>query len=295
MRTDVLRNFVALSDEKSMTRTAKRLHISQPTLSRQMSALEDDLGKQLYIREEGIIKLTVDGQILYDYATSIVELEDRARTAIAHSDEHVTGTVYIGHGDSNSMQYLFQAMSNVRERHRGVTFNLVSGDTHSLVEKLNQGSIDFMQECGARQRGRYLALPLPGQDTIAALVGPQSRLFGLEKVTPSDLAGEDLVVSKQLLESDVMRDWAGDQYPQLRSIVNFNLGMTVVDLAEYGSTCVIGYQELAERYYGQAIDCIPLDPPIVDESAIVWRKNRPLSPAAQAFLDALRAICAAAD
>ena len=290
MRTEVLRNFVVLADEKSMTVAAKRLHISQPALSRQMAALEEDLGRQLYTREDGAIKLTQEGRILYEHALSITELETRAREAIIHSDEQVSGTVYIGYGDASAMGLVFQAMSDVRDAYPNVVFNLVSGDTSLLIDMLGTGAIDFMLECGMRTRGRYQSLSLPGGETIAAVVGRSSRLYGKERVTPQDLLGENLVISRQFFESAVMREWAGATHQLLKVAVFFNLGMSMFQLAEFGTGCVIAYKELAENFYGGDIRCIPLDPPLHDSCGIVWRKNRTLSPTALAFIEAMERV-----
>lgn len=292
MRTDVLHNFVVLANEKSMTKAAKQLHISQPTLSRQMSALEEDLGKQLYNREDGVIKLTANGRILYDYAISIIELESRARQDIAYSDGQVSGLVYIGCGGTSAMTYVCQAVIDVQKRYPNIEFNLVSGDTSTLIEKLNQGSIDFMLECDLKNRGRYNTMVLPGHDTICMVVGPKSTLYDLESVTPSDLVQANVVASRQLLGGSLMREWAGDEYTSIRPSVFFDLGTGTIELAITGTACILAYQEVAEPMCaGTPLRCIPMDPPIFDVCGLVWRKNRKLSHAAQVFLETLLRVC----
>jgi DNA-binding transcriptional LysR family regulator len=287
-RIESLANFVVVADEGNITKAARKLHIAQPTLSRQLMSLEEEFGHELYERREGTVALTEEGRILYDYAKVIGDAYSRAKSAMDCGESSLTGTVYLGYGETQALDTVFHAMALTRERYQGVSFHLTLGDTNELIEQVNRGSLDFMLECSPRSRRRYETYLLPGKDTWAFAVGSGSPLYSRTTITPSDLENADVVVSRQVLNSGRLKEWAGAHYHPESIAVTFNLGTTIAGLVARGAGICLVYREMMEPLVSNKVKILPLDPPIYDESGLSWRKGRALTPVASAFLEVVR-------
>ena len=272
LRVESLRNFAVLAETGSMTAAAASLHISQPALSRQVAALEKEMGHQLYRREAGAIRLTHEGRVLYDYAKSIAELADRAREGMDAAKGEVAGAVYLGYGESGATSLLARAAKLTRQRHPHVEFHLTSGDAGDLIESLDRGSLDFMVECGLKEREDH---PLASAGRIRA----------------ADLEGVDVVVARQAWAGAVLKGWAGGSHAKMDVAATVNVGTAAAEFVRAGMGVAIGYAELFEGF-GDGLVCVPLDPPVYDRRGLMWRKDRILSPAAQAFLRQLESLVA---
>ena len=290
LRVESLKNFTVLADTGNMTAAAASLHISQPALSRQVAALEREMGHALYRREAGIIRLTQEGRVLYDYAKSIAELADRARESMGTAKDEVAGSVYLGYGESGATPLLARAAKLTREQHPHVEFHLTSGDAGDLIESLNRGSLDFMVECGLRERSRYCVLDLPGRDTWVAIMGQGHPLANRAHIRATDLEGVNVVVARQAWAGAVLKGWAGDSYAKMEVVATVNVGTAAIELVQAGLGVAIGYAELIDRFETSSLVCIPLDPPIYDKRGLMWRKDRILSPASQAYLRQLESL-----
>ena len=280
-----------LAETGSMTAAAASLHISQPALSRQVAALEKEMGHQLYRREAGAIRLTHEGRVLYDYAKSIAELADRAREGMDAAKGEVAGAVYLGYGESGATSLLARAAKLTRQRHPHVEFHLTSGDAGDLIESLDRGSLDFMVECGLKERGRYRVLELPGRDTWVAAMGEDHPLASAGRIRAADLEGEDVVVARQAWAGAVLKGWAGGSHAKMDVAATVNVGTAAAEFVRAGMGVAIGYAELFEGF-GDGLVCVPLDPPVYDRRGLMWRKDRILTPAAQAFLRQLESLVA---
>lgn len=289
LRLEALEHFVVLCEEKSMSRAAARLRMPQSTLSRQISSLEQEFGKTLYSRRAGAIELSPEGRVLLDYAQSMSRLERRAREDIAAAGEKISGTVCLGYGQSASLPFIIEAIARTREFCPDVSFALYTGDTESLIERMNRGTLDFMMECDAHMRKRYASMALPGKNAWALAVRNDSPLASKKAIVADDLVGTNLIASRQAAGS-VLRDWAGEGFREIKVKVSFDVGASIVSLVKEGAGALLCYKELAEPLCKDFGVCIPLEPPIHDEDALIWRKDRALSPAAQAFMAALERL-----
>ena len=162
-----LRYFLALAQEGTVSNAAKALHVTQPTLSRQLADLEKGFGKQLFERGAKRIVLTDEGVRLREYAEAIVELADKAEAELAQPERAVAGDVYIGCGESDAMRIILRAAKRARDEHPGVHFHLFSGTSADLMDRFNEGLFDFMVEFEAVSRPDCLSCPLPMLDTWA--------------------------------------------------------------------------------------------------------------------------------
>nr|WP_270299550.1 LysR family transcriptional regulator [Eggerthella sinensis] len=209
MELRTLRYFLALAQEGTISNAAKALHVTQPTLSRQLADLEKGFGKRLFERGSKRIVLTDDGMRLREYAESIVELADKAEAELAQSTQSVGGDVYVGCGESDAMRLVLRAAHEVRQRYPGVHFHLFSGTSADLADRFDGGLFDFMVEFELVGRPDCRALTLPAVDTWGVLMRTDHPLASREAVRVEDLAGLPLICSRQGVKSGKMREWAG--------------------------------------------------------------------------------------
>lgn len=291
MELRTLRYFLALAQEGTISKAAKVLHVTQPTLSRQLADLEKEFGKTLFERGSKRIRLTEEGARLRDYATSIVTLADKATADLAQSSRAVTGNVYIGCGESDAMRILFRAAKRCRTQHPAVRFEMFSGTSADLEERFNDGMLDFLVEFEVVARPDCSILRLPAENEWGVLMRKDDPLASHEAIRPEDLVGRTVIGSRQGSKSGKMREWAGDLYDSLDVALVYNLGGNAAFAVEEGFGVMLCYDRLF-RLPEEGILCFkPLEPPLVSDVAIEWKRHRRLSNAAAAFLDCLEAEC----
>lgn len=227
MELRTLEYFLAVAREGNISNAAKALHITQPTLSRQLSSLEKEFGRELYTRGPKGIELTDQGSILCRYAESIVELAHKAEEDMLPSERSIGGTVHIGAGESQAMALIAQAMDEVRRTYPAVDFAIHSGTTAELKDGLVRGFYDVMLECEMREHAKMNAMRLPVTDVWGALALRDSAVGRLEGIAPSDLAGQGIIVSRQAL-AGTLRDWAGDALDRMMSSLRSTCPRTAV-------------------------------------------------------------------
>lgn len=293
MELRTLRYFLALAQEGTVSNAAKALHVTQPTLSRQLADLEKDFGKRLFERGSKRIALTDDGVRLREYAESIVELADKAEAELSQPERAVSGDVYIGCGESDVMRIILRAAKRLRAEYPGVRFHLFSGTSADLADRFDGGLLDFMVEFELVGRPDCLALPLPAVDVWGALMRKDCPLAARASVTAADLEGQPLICSRQGVKSGKMLEWAGASFDGWDVAATYNLILNASLMVEEGIGVAICYDRLVRLPDDGALCFRPLDPPLTSDIGLVWKKHRRLSRPASAFLDCLREECAA--
>ena len=292
MELRTLKYFLAVAQEGNITNAAKRLHVTQPTLSRQLADLEKDLGRQLYTRGHGGIELTAHGTMLYTYASSIIELAEKAEADIRLPEQTVSGPVHIAAGETARVGIIGRTMIEVQKRYPGITLNLYSGNSADLMDGLVRGQYDFFLECEVKTHVDMNTLILPERDVWGIATRKDNPLAKLERVRPDDLVGHPLITSQQGMTRDPLRTWARDVVDQITVTATYNLPLNCRYLAESGMGSIITYGDIFEDLPDSSLVFIPLDPPIESTQGIVWRKTLPTRQA-QVFLDTLRELIAA--
>lgn len=293
MELRTLRYFVAVVREGSITAAAKSLHVTQPTLSRQLAALEDELGHALYQRSRGGIELTEQGVILRRYAESILALADKAEEEIALPTHSISGKVHIAAGETQAMELLARAMVRTQAEYPGITFELYSGTTADLMDNFVRGFYDFLLECEIRSHVDLNTMILPHRDQWGLIVRRDNPLASLPAVTPQDLVGQPLISSRQGVRVGVLGEWLGDLADEMDVRSVYNLPLNSKFLVREGVGSEFTYRGLFETNDMSDLAFVPLDPPLYSTQGIIWRKTLPTRPA-QAFLDKLREVCAEA-
>ena len=170
MDVRVLRYFLAVAREQTISGAAEVLHMTQPPLSKQLRELEEELGKQLFYRGKRRITLTKEGMLLRKRAEEIVSLVEKTKAEVSASDEQITGDIHIGGGETESMRPIAQAVEQVQQRHPGICVHFFSGDGYDVAERLDRGLIDFGTLIEPVEVGKYDSLRLPRPDVWGLLL-----------------------------------------------------------------------------------------------------------------------------
>lgn len=203
----VLEYFLAVAREESITKAAKALSMTQPPLSRQLKELEDELGKQLFIRGNKKVTLTEEGILLRKRAEELIELMEKTKEEIRSSEERIHGTVLIGAGESDAVSFLARTARRLQMSHPDISYHLYSGDATSITEKLDHGLIDFGLLVEPVDISKYEYLRLPVKDTWGVLMRRDSPLAVKDQILAEDLWEKPLIVSHQIYDSSELSSW----------------------------------------------------------------------------------------
>ena len=284
MELRVLQYFLAVAREQSISGAAEFLHLSQPTLSRQIKDMEKELGKQLLIRGNRRITLTEEGMILCKRAEEIMELVKKTESEITLSDESIAGDIYIGAGESNSVGYIAKVANALRREYPLVHFHIESGDAQTVYEQLDKGLIDFGLLFGNIDLTKYNSISLPTKDTWGVLMPKDSELAKKDVITPNDLMKEPLIVSRQGITRGELQNWFKLPEEKLNVVATYNLLYNASLLVEEG----VGYALCLDKIINTS-NCNlcfkPLYPKLEVSMSIVWKKHQVFSKASNKFLD----------
>lgn len=286
MEFRVLRYFLAVAREQSISAAAQALHLTQPTLSRQLRELEEELGKQLMVRGSRRIELTEDGMLLRKRAEEIMELVSRTQAELSSPDEAVTGDVYIGTGETDGVRRLARAARQLRESCPGIRFHVVSGDASDVCERLDKGLLDFGVLLGDIDETKYNHIQLPMRDVWGVLMPRSSPLAELESVRPRDLWDKPLILSRQVDNKSGLYRWLGREPDQLNTVATYNLIYNASLMVDEGMGYAFTLDKLVNTT-GSQLCFRPLEPRLELGMYLVWKKYRVFSRAAELFLETL--------
>ena len=180
MEIRTLRYFLAVAREENMTRAAEALHVTQPTLSKALKSLEDELGKKLFTRHSFSIKLTDEGILLRNRAEDLVSMADRIEREFVSLDDITGGDLYFGLAESFQIRYLAHAIHSFKQIYPGLRYHITSGDSEQVLEKLDKGLLDFVVLVETPDAGKYEFLVFP-EDDVWGLVMPEDDLLAKKK------------------------------------------------------------------------------------------------------------------
>ncbi len=173
MELRTMRYFLAVAREENMTRAAEQLHVTQPALSKQLKALEDELGKKLFTRHSFSIQLTEEGVLLRKRAEDLIKMADKITTEFLALDDVLGGDVYFGLAESYQIRCLAATIRRFKESYPDLHYHITSGDTEQVTEKLDKGIIDFAVLAQEPNTAKYHYLTFPHAD-LWGVVMPKS-------------------------------------------------------------------------------------------------------------------------
>lgn len=285
MELRVLRYFLAVAREENITRAAALLHVTQPTLSRQLMQLEDELGVRLFRRGQHRIVLTDEGMLLRRRAQEIVELADKAERELQRREEELTGEIAIGCGETAGMTFLSQRIREFRRLHPRVQFRIYSANADDVKERIEKGLLDMGLLAEPVDIGRYAFLRMPQKDRWGVLVPNGHPLARRAGVGPKDLLGVPLLLSGRESVRNELAGWFGDVYERLEIAASFNLVLNAANMVQNGVGVALSYDL---GHLSDALTFVPFVPELETGTVLAWKKDQTASPAAAEFLQFAR-------
>lgn len=284
----VLEYFMAVVREQSIVGAAESLHLSQPTLSRQLRDLEAELGKQLFLRGSRKITLTEEGRILRKRAEEILSLVGKTREEISVREDAVAGEVTLGAGETHGLRFLARAARQVRQQWPQVHFQIHSGDDFDVREELDRGLIDFALLFRAVDEVQYDFLLLPDTDRFGVLLRKDDPLAGKALLLPEDLWDQPLIVPRGYVQGDAIAPLLGKPAGELNIVAGYSLLFNGAMLAAEGMGALLGYDRIL-NVSGESELCFrPLSTARPIPMRLVWKRHQAMSKAAAKFLEQVR-------
>lgn len=288
MELRVLRYFLAVAREETISGAAEALHVTQPTLSRQMMELEEEVGTTLFLRGKRRITLTEEGMFLRKRAQEIVSLVEKTEAEFKTADSPVSGDVYIGGGETEAMRLIARAAHRLQAAHPHIAYHLFSGNAEDVTERLDRGLVDFGVFVGQTDLSKYDFIRLPVADTWGVLMRKDSPLAAHAAIRPEDLLGLPVLHSHQALRENELAGWMRGLYDKLHIVSTYNLIYNASLMVEEGLGYALTISGLI-RTSGDSPLCFrPLEPPVAVGIHMVWKKYQIFSKAAEAFLEHMR-------
>jgi len=289
----VLRYFVTVAREGSMTNAARFLHVTQPTLSKQLKDLEEELGKKLFTRSNYSVKLTEEGMLLRKRAEDILAMVDKTKNEFMTMDDMAGGDVYVGSAETDAFKYFTQAALSLQKRHPNMCYHLFSGNLYGVMERLDRGLDDFGVVVDPVDLSKYNYVSLPYKDRWGVIMQKENPLAKKDAIRVEDLRDVPLIVSRQGMGQEPSQNafaaWFGDSYEKLNIVATYSLAFNPFIMAREGFGCVIGFDKMINTATENDLAFRPLEPRLESGLHIIWKKYQVFSPAAELFLNEIKA------
>lgn len=289
MEIRILRYFLAVVKAQNIVGAAKMLHITQPTLSRQLMDMEEELGCKLFKRSNRTITLTPEGLFLYKRAEEIISLVDKTADQFNKTDEIISGKITIGCAETETMRCLAQTIKELQSQHPQIQFQLISGNIEDISDKIDSGVFDFGVFCDVVDSRKYNYLRLPKEERWGVLMRKDHPLAGYDEITPPMLWDKLLIFSGETspgstLFSSKLAGWMEKDLGDLNITATYNLLYNASILVEEGLGCAICFDRLL-NLSGESKLCFrPLAPKLTSTIYFIWKKNQLFTRQAALFL-----------
>ncbi len=291
MELRVLKYFLNVARSGSFTLAANNLHITQPTLSRQIKELEQEIGHRLFTRKSHSVSLTDDGRRFFKRAEEIMDLVNKTKAEFQTASDTVSGEIYIGSGESDVMNKIAELVSELQKKYPKICCHLYSGNAEDVCERLDKGLLDFGVLIQPADLSKYDTLETSITDEWGLIMRKDNPLAQQKYIEKKDLLKLPLICSQQFLNhstnDNFFSKWFGNDFNNLNISATYNLLFNATHLAEKNNSCILGLNKLVDIRNGNL--CFrPLFPPLVSKINIIWKKGQIFSPAAQIFADLLQ-------
>ena len=287
MEIRTLRYFLAVAREENMSRAAELLHVTQPTLSKALKVLEEELGKKLFTRHSFSISLTEEGVLLRDRAEDLISMADKIEREFLSLDDITGGDIYFGLAESYQIRYLAREIKTFKTVYPNLRYHITSGDTEQVTEKLDKGLLDFAVICELPNERKYDYILFPEADYFGAVMPADSALAKKNCMTADDLVGLPLFCSEQSWENDI-RPWAREQFARFHLEGSFRLSYNGSMFAKEGLGILLTLNNLVDTSPGSALVFRPLSPHLEMKMYLIWNKYQNFTPIAERFLKQIR-------
>ena len=288
IETRLLQYFLAIAEEQSITRAAEYLHVTQPTLSKQMMDLEASLGKQLLIRGKKKVTLTEDGAYLRSRAQEILSLLEKTESAFRESENVITGDVFIGCGEHRTSFAVMQMIKTIQEEYPEIHFHLFSGNADAITERLDKGLLDIGLLLEPEINPKYDYHMLPFRETWGILARKDSPLAARDAVTFEELSDLPLIMPSQTSNSNQIKSFFADKLISPNTVATYNLIYNAGLMVEAGMGYALCIDDLINTEGNHPLTFIPITPKFESNVYLFTKKYQVFSKAAKLFLNRLQ-------
>lgn len=286
MEFRVLKYFLAVAQEKNISQASKILHVSQPTISRQLKDLEVELDTKLFVRGNRKITLTKDGEYLFNQSRQILTLTDKTINNL-HGKHDLKGDLYIGGAETQNMRSVGRTVTDLHQIHPKILTHIISENADEVRKQLDAGILDFGIVLDPMDKNDYNFLNLPGNATWGVIMPKSAALANKNFVEPGDLRNIDLISSHQNGVSQNLENWFGHNLDAINIVATYNLLTNAIVLVRSGlgyAFCIDGVANLT----GTTLKFVPLKPKMAAGVSLIWSKKVPLSETASEFLKLIK-------
>lgn len=290
MEIRVLRYFLTVVREEGINRAAEVLHITQPTLSRQLSQLEEEVGVKLFHRGAKKITLTNEGILLRRRAEEILSLVDRTQRELTWQDEFVEGRIVIGGGELAAMQVLSEIIERFREKYPLVTFDIFTGNADLVKEQMEKGLIDIGVLLEPIDIEKFEFIRLKGKERWVVLMRPEDSLTEKENISAKDLENMPLILPRRMNVQNELYNWFGDSFQEKQVLFTSNLATNSALMVQRGLAYSLVIEGSIPFWDKEKIAYRPLSPELTANSVLAWKKQQPFSLAATKFIEYMKCL-----
>ena len=287
MEIRILRYFLTVAREENITKAANVLHITQPTLSRQLMQLEEELNTQLLIRGKNKITLTDAGMLLRRRAEEIIDLADKTEKEFLEADELIAGEIFVGAGEINAMHFLGDFMIKFQHRYPQIKYHLYSGNADDVKQKVDQGLLDIGLLTEPVDVEKYDFVRLNYQEAWGILAPKDSAIAKKDYVTPQDLQKLPLLIGHRQIIQNELAHWMGMNVQDLNIVATYDLIYNAAILVEKGLGYALCLDKIVYMSNDSLVRFIPLKPAYETGAVIVWKKHQVFSLTATRFIQEL--------
>lgn len=285
MEIRVLRYFLTMVREESITKAADALHITQPTLSRQLSQMEDDIGVKLFHRGTRKITLTNEGMLLRRRAEEILQLVDNTEKELVEQEEQIEGKITIGCGELASVQILSELIADFSKKYPGVTYDIFTATADVVKEQMDKGLIDIGLLLEPIDIEKYEFIRLDMKENWVVLMRADDELAKKESVSAKDLSELPVILPRRLNVQSELASWFGDYYSGLHVLFTSNLSTNGAVMVKKGLAYSVVIEGAVPFWDHTKITCRPLSPKLTATCVLAWKRQQPFSLAAAKFID----------
>lgn len=288
MEIRVLRYFLTVVREEGINRAAEVLHITQPTLSRQLSQLEEEVGVKLFHRGARKITLTNEGILLRRRAEEILSLVDRTERELVEQEELVDGRIVIGCGELAAVQVLPEIIESFHEKYPLVTYDIFTGNADLVKEQMEKGLIDIGVLLEPINIEKFDFIRLAGKERWVVLMRPDAPLADKEAVSARDLENLPIILPRRTNVQNELTNWMGDSFQTMQVLFTSNLSTNSAIMVQKGLAYSIVIEGSVPFWDKEKIAYRPLCPELTANSVLAWKKQQPFSLAATKFIEHMK-------
>ena len=287
MKFRLLKYFLMVAREENITKAANLLHITQPTLSRQLIQLEEELGVTLFQRSKHRIILTEDGMLLRRRANEIISLMEKTQQELTKECDDLVGEISIGCGETQNMSYLSQKIKEFHRVHPLVKFHIHSTTADEIKERIENGLLDMGLVTEPVDISKYNFFRLPQKEQWGILVHEKHRWAQKTFITPDDLINEPLIIAKRIAVQNELINWFNNSSEKLNIVATYNLILNAANMVKHQIGVALCFNLNFDNLY-QDLRFIPLFPEIKTGAVLIWKKNHIYSQTMSHFIQSIK-------